>query len=44
MMFTDAIDIFTVKYLMALPAASNIGFGVSRNKIEEIQEDEETTE
>lgn len=39
-MFTDAIDVFTVKYLMPLPAAIGIDFGVSQNKIDEIREDE----
>ncbi len=40
-MFTDAIDIFTVKFLMTLPAANGLDFGVAQSKIDEIKRDEE---
>lgn len=43
-MFTDAIDVFTVKYLMKLPEATNLNFGVSSNKVDHIQRDLEDEE
>ena len=40
----DAIDVFTVKYLMSLPNATSVDFGVAQGKAVSMQGDQEQTD
>lgn len=41
MMFTKALDVFTVQYLMAKPEAANLDFGITESNREHIRRDTE---